>query len=216
MDESPRHGPEFFDARYAAGTTPWDYGGVPNALNVFLGEHPGPGRVLIPGCGSGYEIEAFASAGWDVIGIDFSTVAVARARQLLGPLADKVYEGDFFTHPFPERCFDIIYERTFLCALAPEVWPRYAQRLATLLAPPGLLCGFFFLGPEDEPPPYPISQGHVEELLGGWFEKLEDNAVEDSLPLHAGKERWQVWRRKIEPWGGRALTCHLRTCRAPG
>jgi hypothetical protein len=40
---------------------PWDFGGVP----VFLEKHYGPGRVLIPGCGSGYEIEAFSSAGWD-------------------------------------------------------------------------------------------------------------------------------------------------------
>src|SRR3954451_9826836 len=141
MDEGPGSGPAFFDARYAAGRMPWDYGGVPNALKAFLDQHPGSGRVLIPGCGSGYEIEAFASAGWDVIGIDFSTVAIARARSLLGRLADKVYEGDFFNHPFRERSFDLIYERTFLCALSPERWPHYAQRLAALLAPSGLLCG---------------------------------------------------------------------------
>ena len=53
-------------------------------MKEFLAKHQGPGRVLIPGCGSGYEIEAFSSAGWDVIGIDFSKVAVARARRLLG------------------------------------------------------------------------------------------------------------------------------------
>jgi SAM-dependent methyltransferase len=197
MENNPASGPAFFDARYAAGTMPWDFGGVPNALKRFLDKHPGPGRVLIPGCGSGYEIEAFASAGWEVTGIDFSTVAVARARRWLGPLADKVIEGDFFSHPFPERAFDLIYERTFLCALSPERRSHYAQRLAALLAPCGLLCGFFFLGPEEEPPPYPIHQDQLEELLGSGFERVEDHAVEDSLPLHAGKERWQIWRRKI-------------------
>jgi SAM-dependent methyltransferase len=196
MDEVPSSGPAFFDARYTAGRMPWDYGGVPTALQRFLATHPGPGRVLIPGCGSGYEIEGFALAGWEVIGIDFSTAAVARARRLLGPWADKVYEGDFFRYPFGERCFDLIYERTFLCALSPNAWPAYAQRMAALMAPSGCLCGFFFLGPEDEPPPYPIPQNHLDELLGRWFEKIEDNAVEHSLPLHAGKERWQIWRRK--------------------
>ena len=64
-------------------------------LEGFLKKHQGPGRVLIPGCGSGYEIEAFSSAGWDVIGIDFNAVAVTRARKLLGPLGDRVREGDF-------------------------------------------------------------------------------------------------------------------------
>jgi SAM-dependent methyltransferase len=153
--------------------------------------------VLIPGCGSGYEIEAFSGSGWDVIGIDFSPIAVSHARSLLGPLADKVYEGDFFTYPLRERYFDIIYERTFLCALLPDSWPYYAQRIATLIAPAGVLCGFFFLGPEEEPPPYPIPQYQLDELLCGWFEKVEDNPVEDSLSLYAGKERWQIWRRKM-------------------
>ena len=152
--------------------------------------------MLIPGCGSGYEIEAFSSAGWDVIGIDFSKVAVARARRLLGPLAGRVRQGDFFDYPLREGWFDMIYERTFLCTLLPDFWLRYAQRIAKLIASSGLLCGFFFLGPEDEPPPYPISQDQLDQLLGSWFEKIEDDPVEDSLPLYAGKERWQIWRRK--------------------
>ena len=85
MDEVRSVGPEFFDIRYAAGKMPWDFGGVPQSLKVFLDRHRGPGRVLIPGCGSGYEIEAFSTRGWDAIGIDFSRLAVARARSLLGP-----------------------------------------------------------------------------------------------------------------------------------
>ena len=197
MDDDSSSGPAFFDARYAAGRTPWDFGGVPNALQRFLDRHPGPGRALIPGCGSGYEIEAFASAAWALIGIDFSAVAVARAQRRLGRWADKVIAGDFFSYPFCERSFDLIYERTFLCALSPECWPRYAQRLAALLAPFGLLCGFFFLGPEEEPQPYPIPQVQLDALLCGWFDMIEDHAVEDSLPLFAGKERWQICRRKI-------------------
>ena len=199
MDDVPSSGPEFFDIRYAAGKMPWDFGGVPKSLKRFLHKRHGPGRVLIPGCGSGYEIEAFSSSGWDVIGIDFSRFAVARARRLLGPLAGKVYEGDFFTYSLREGFFDMIYERTFLCTLLPDLWLRYAQRIAKLIVPSGVLCGFFFLGPEDEPPPYPISQCQLDELLGSWFEKIEDDAVEDSLPLYAGKERWQIWRRKTTP-----------------
>jgi Thiopurine S-methyltransferase (TPMT) len=189
-------GPEFFDSRYGEGNTPWDFGGVPNALKRFLAQHRGPGRVLIPGCGSGYEIEAFSSAGWDAIGIDFSSVAVTRARRLLGPLAETILEGNFFDYPLPKRWFDLIYERTFLCTFPPEFRSRYAQRIAELIVPSGLLCGFFFLGPEEEPPPYPISQNGLDELLADWFEKMQDREVEDSLPLFAGKERWQIWKRK--------------------
>ena len=126
---------------------------------------------MILGCGSGYEIEAFSLGNWDAIGIDFSTFAVARARSVLGPLADKVYEGDFFTRPLSESFFDVIYERAFFCTLAPERRTQYVQRIA----PSGILCGFFFFGPEDEPPPYPISYVQLEELLGDLFEKIEDS-----------------------------------------
>lgn len=199
MDEVPSSRPEFFDIRYSAGRIPWDFGGVPKALRGFLESRHGPGNVLIPGCGSGYEIKAFCSRNWDAVGIDFSTVAVTRARGLLGSLAGKVYEGDFFTYPLREEWFDIIYERTFLCALPPQMRPQYAQRIAKLIAPSGVLCGFFFFGPEDEPPPYPISQGQLDELLGKWFTKIEDKVVEDSLALYVGKERWQVWKRKGSP-----------------
>jgi hypothetical protein len=199
MDEIISGGPEFFDIRYAACRMPWDYGGVPNLLKTFLDTHHGPGRVLIPGCGSGYEIATFHSVGWDVIGIDFSKVAVARAKAFLGPLADKVREADFFTYPLRNAPFDIVYERTFLCTLEADRRSQYAWRMAELVALSGLLCGFFFFGPEDEPPPYPISEDQLDQLLGRWFEKIEDRMVEDSLPLYAGKERWQIWRRKGPP-----------------
>lgn len=199
MDEAPTSRAEFFNVRYNAGETPWDFGGVPKALRAFLERHRGPGNVLIPGCGSGYEIEAFSSCGWHAVGIDFSAVAVKRARTMLGPLADRVYEGDLFAYPLRENSFDIIYERTFLCALPPETRSQYAQRMAKLSAPSGILCGFFFFGPEDEPPPYPVSQEELDKLLGSGFTKIEDTPVEDSLAIFVGKERWQVWKRPDSP-----------------
>src|SRR5438128_1455639 len=78
--------PEFWDVRYAAGQTPWDFHGVPAALREFL-ETSQPGSVLIPGCGAGYEVRAFDETGWKVTAIDFSPVAVERARSELGALA---------------------------------------------------------------------------------------------------------------------------------
>src|SRR6267142_5626073 len=87
--------PEFWDVRYASGETPWDFHGVPSALKAFLKESR-PGSVLIPGCGAGYEVPAFHEAAWQVTAIDFSAVAVERARFELGTLASCVVQGDFF------------------------------------------------------------------------------------------------------------------------
>jgi SAM-dependent methyltransferase len=189
----------FWNQRYQTGKMAWDFGGVPCALAEFLKRHPTRGRVLVPGCGSGYEIRAFDAAGWNVLGLDFSRAAVDRSRKILGPLGERVQEGEYFTHPLDLGSFDLIYERTFLCALPPAAWPAYAERMAELLKPDGLLCGFFFFGPEEEPPPYPISPMNLSRLLGAAFEKTADEPVVDSLPLYAGKERWQVWRRCVFP-----------------
>ena len=118
-NSSDSNQPDFWTIRYAAGKTPWDLGGVPAALKSFLERSSVPGTVLIPGCGSGYEIQAFDAAGYGVSAIDFSPAALDQAKRVLGSLAERVTLGDFFTHDFGQRRFDLVYERTFLCSMTP-------------------------------------------------------------------------------------------------
>lgn len=185
---------EFWDERYASGKTPWDFHGVPKSLRAFL-KSSAPGNALIPGCGSGYEVRAFREAGWKVTAIDFSAAAVKQARAQLGDLAGCVILGDFFKHDFGTEKFDVIYERTFLSALPPKLWPDYASRMAQLLRSGGLLAGIFLYGEEPEPPPYPLTEARANDLLGK-FSLVRNDSVDDSLPLFAGKERWQEWELK--------------------
>src|SRR5688572_16184884 len=98
--------PDFWTSRYAAGKTPWVFGGVPAALKSFLARSSAPGKVLIPGCGSGYEVQAFHEGGYDVTAIDFSPAAVDQAKRVLGVLAARVIFGDFFTYNFSQGSFD--------------------------------------------------------------------------------------------------------------
>ena len=39
------------------------------------------------------------------------------------------------------------------------------------------------------------SQSELDSLLASRFERLEDRDVPDSIPVFAGKERWQLWRK---------------------
>jgi hypothetical protein len=186
--------PDFWTIRYATGRMPWDFGGVPAALKKFLASSSGPGRVLIPGCGSGYEIQAFHTAGYDVTAIDFSPAALDQAKRVLGALAERVFLGDFFTYDFGQPCFDLIYERTFLCSMPPSRWPDYANRMAELLSSRGRLIGFFFFSEQPLPgPPYPLTKGEAEQLFQSRFQLVRNELVTDSLPLFHGRERWQEW-----------------------
>ena len=186
--------PDFWTTRYASGKTPWDFGGVPAALKSFLAKSSAAGRVLIPGCGSGYEVQAFHAAGYDVTAIDFSPGAVDQAKRVLGGLAERVILGDFFTHDFGQCRFDLIYERTFLCSMPPARWPDYVNRMADLLLPGGRLIGIFLYGqPSMSGPPFPLTETEGEQLFKRCFQLVRSEPVTDSLPLFHDRERWQEW-----------------------
>jgi SAM-dependent methyltransferase len=187
--------PEFWEKRFREGVTPWDAGKIPAALEQFLKTEPRGRRVLIPGCGSGYEGRAFAEAGFETLAIDFAPAAVERAQRILGPIAHLVRLEDFFEFDF-ERPFDLVYERAFLCALPRRLWPRYAPRVSQLLRPEGRLAGFFYFDDGERGPPFGLKVGELETLLGDRFERSADAEVGDSIPIFAGKERWQIWSRR--------------------
>jgi hypothetical protein len=188
--------PGFWDERFDRGFTPWDRGGVPDALHAFIAAAAQPMRTLIPGCGAAYELAFFSEAGWNATAIDFSPAAVAVAKNAVGPWAERVVEADFFAWQSPEP-LDLIYERAFLCALPRGMWPQLAARYAALLPPGGLLAGFFFFDDTLKGPPFGISVEQLNELLTPNFVQIEDAAVDDSIAVFAGKERWQVWQRRL-------------------
>ena len=194
----PKHDPadpQFWELRYAARFAPWDAGKVPAQLLAFVQASP-PQGVLVPGCGSAWDVRCFAEHGWDVTGIDFSPLAVQEARRILGPHARRVREADFFA-PIPEAPFDVAYERAFLCALPRRMWKAWAQRMAQVVRPGGLLAGFFYFDEGERGPPFALhSQPELDSLLAGDFQLVDDQAVRDSIAVFQGKERWQAWRRQ--------------------
>jgi SAM-dependent methyltransferase len=194
-------GPEFWDLRYQAHFAPWDAGKVPVQLREFVEKYPPPRKraegVLVPGCGSAWDVRFLAESGWDVLGIDFSSEALAAARAVLGAHAHRVRLADFFA-PMKEAPFAVVYERAFLCALPRRLWADWGRRVAQLVQPGGLLAGYFYFDAGERGPPFPLhSQEELGALLEPSFERIEDAPVADSIPVFAGRERWQVWRRCV-------------------
>ena len=145
-------------------------------------------------------MRAFHEAGYEVTALDFSSGAIERARAVLGPFARSVQLGDFFKHEFGEQRFDLIYERTFLCALPPSRWPDYAARMAELLEAGGRLAGIFLYGHASDGPPFPLPEGREKELLGERFDLARSEPLPPSLPVFEGmEERWQEWKLDSRP-----------------
>ena len=111
---------------------PWDRGEASPQLGAWLAAGAlKPCRILVPGCGSGYEVAALATAGFEVTALDYSSEAITRTRKQLEPagLQARLVEADALVWQ-PERAFDAIYEQTCLCALYPDQrcsWSAYAR-----------------------------------------------------------------------------------------
>ncbi len=194
-EQCPEH-PDFWCKRFGEGVTPWDAGKVPAAFADFIARQASsPLNTLIPGCGSAWEAAHLAGIGWPVTALDFSPVAIETARNILGDAPVDLVCADFFTFA-PPRPVELIYERAFLCALPRKLWAEWGRRVAELLPPGGRLAGFFFLCDQPKGPPFGILPKQLDELLGANFEPIDDAPVNDSIPVFAGRERWQVWQRR--------------------
>jgi Thiopurine S-methyltransferase (TPMT) len=106
-----------------------------------------------------------------------------------------VREADFFSPSLNAESFDAIYERAFLCALPRRMWAAWSTRVAELLPRGGRLFGFFFTDDSERGPPFGLKSGELEALLEESFTREAIAQPKDSIPVFAGKETWQVWRR---------------------
>jgi SAM-dependent methyltransferase len=69
-------------------------------------ERIGQGRILDVGCGQGFESARFLCSGRDVVGVDYSTDAVATAASRYGPEGLRVAQMDALGLAFGSASFD--------------------------------------------------------------------------------------------------------------
>ena len=187
---------------WKTGVTPWDAGASPPALRGLLDRGVVPsGRVLVPGCGTGYDLATLAREDREVVGIDLSddarTAFLAEHPSLPGSV---VYEvTDFFSYA-PARGFEFVWDYTFFCALDPDQRSAWSQTMKRLVEPAGVLATLLF--PFEDPisdragPPWPINTEMVRTYVEGAFEELDTAEVEHTHPGREGKERLALWRRR--------------------
>ncbi|KAL5718913.1 methyl halide transferase [Ranunculus cassubicifolius] len=183
--------------------TPWDLG-KPTPILIRLlesGKLPN-GRVLVPGCGTGYDVEAIASEERYVVGLDVSEIAVTKARELFSSSRNAdhfVFLKEDFFNWHPTSLFDLIFDYTFFCAIEPSMRPAWASRVHNLLKPDGELITLMF--PIDDivgGPPYKVSVADYEEVLRPLgFKALSVIDNELAVGLRKGREKLGRWKRSL-------------------
>lgn len=167
---------DFWQQRFAAGQLPWDRGAPSPRLAAWLGDGSlAPGRIAVPGCGSGHEVVALARGGFSVTAIDYAPGAVhlTQGRLAAAGLTAEVVQADVLTWQ-PAAQLDAVYEQTCLCALHPDHWVAYAARLHAWLRPGGTLALLAMQALREgagqgliEGPPYHVDVNALRALLPG-------------------------------------------------
>ncbi len=133
--------PEFWDARYRSTDKMWS--GNPNPRLVEQIADLAPGTALDVGSGEGADVIWLAARGWQVTGIDVSTVALDRAAERAAEageaVADRItwQQVDLLSWSPPPLQFDLVSAQ--FMHLPKEQRERVFQRLAALVSPGGTL-----------------------------------------------------------------------------
>jgi len=175
---------------YREGETPWEKGAAHPALIQWLGENSLSGRVLVPGCGLGYDVRALAAIGAEVLGLDIAPFAIAAARAFPRRGHESYVLGDFFDPGAVRGKFNGIFEHTCFCAIRPDRRGEYASRVADLLEPGGRLLAIFFLNPDhdEEGPPYGCQLDELDSLFSPNFELVDERDGLSTFPGREGRE----------------------------
>ena len=172
-----------WENRYQKGHTGWDRGDVsPNLLYWLERKILKPCRILVPGCGNGYEVVALAEKGFDVVAIDIVQAPIENLRKALKAkqLKAEIIQSDFFSWSC-KKPFDAIYEQTSLCALYPNEWKLYENSLYHWLKSEGQLFIHFMQTGKDSGPPFHCGINAMVDLFStekwSWGDEHETQVV---------------------------------------
>ncbi len=151
-----------WDAHYAEEFIPWDTSTPePTLVDFVVGRSLPPGRALDIGCGTGTHALWLAEQGFDVLGVDISDRAIAKARTRASgarPSAPiRFVVLDFLSSLPAGGPFDLVFDRgVFHVFDEAQDRDRFAAQVARCLAPSGVwlsVIGSTEGPPREEGPP---------------------------------------------------------------
>lgn len=186
-----------WEAKYLAQETPWDKGAPSPGLVDFLAAQPSlpRGTVLVPGCGTGHDVRAWASAGFRATGFDVAPSAIRLARERTAAGLTAKFEAGNFLADTPAQPFDWVFEHTLFCAIDPARRDDYVQAVRRWLVPRGNYLAVNYLIPDKEGPPFGTTRDELLERFSPGFE-LHKEWVPRSYENRTGLELMLWWRKR--------------------
>jgi SAM-dependent methyltransferase len=189
--------PTNWEQHYETGDMPWEKGEAAPGLIDWLEAHPDYPRrtVLVPGCGTGHDVRAFAHHHFQATGLDLapSAVRLSQEKTATAKLQADFRLGNFLTDE-PFAAFDLIFEHTCFCAIDPSEREAYVRAVLRWLKPDGHLLAVHYFIPDKEGPPFGTNREEIIERFSPHLKLLAD-WVPRSYPNRTGLERMFWWQR---------------------
>ncbi len=196
------YSPKFWDDLYISQKDNWNLN-TPSPVFVHLIEKTNyltKGKILILGCGKGYDAIYAASKGFEVTGVDFSEEAIGFANLL--KLNEK-FDVEFLCEDFFNldekfnNYFDYIFEYVTFCAVDPLQTSDLLKKCACLLKPNGkLITQLFPIDNREDGPPFAVDKDSFFKKSKKYFLlELYDKNI-NSVKPRKGKEVLFILKKK--------------------
>jgi SAM-dependent methyltransferase len=178
----------YWQSRYLTNQTGWDTGEITTPLKNYFDQVTDHGlRILIPGCGKGYEAEYLFRHGFNnVTVLDIAQTPLdLLAKRVTGFPETHLVHGDFFSHA---GTYDLIIEQTFFCALEPAQREAWVSKMHELLGPGGKVVGLLFECAFEGGPPFGGNREEYRALFEPHFRLRTFETCYNSIAPRAGRE----------------------------
>lgn len=189
MSDSPTLDASYWEERWTQGQTGWDIGAPSMPLQAYIDQLENKElRILIPGCGNGWEGEYLHRKGFkNVFMADLSPTAFEHFLKRVPDFPkEHLLLQDFFAL---SGTYDLILEQTFFCAIPKHLRQQYAAKTHDLLNENGKLVGVLF--DIDFGKNHPPFGGSKEEYVGYFESYFHIKCMEtahNSIKPRAGHE----------------------------
>lgn len=188
--------PDYWTQRYQENQTGWDLGQVSPPLQAYFDQLENKNlRILIPGCGRGYEGIYLLEKGFqNVFLADYSEAALGEIKRICPHYPqNQLHCVNFFDL---QGHYDLIIEQTMFCAIDPSLRLAYVQKAADLLIENGKIVGVLFNRDFEGGPPFGGSKEEYWTLFEKYFEIITMEECHNSIQPRLGHEVFFIAKKK--------------------
>ena len=191
---------EYWENIYLNNDTGWDLGG-PTPYIEKISDEIKKGKVIILGCGRGYDAVMLAKKGFEVTAVDFSPSAIKFLNNLANKqcASVKIIQKDIFSliEDFKGH-YDYVIEQTCFCAIDIKRRSEYELLVNKLLKVKGKLIGLWFpIGKEvaEGGPPFGVSIEEIKLLFKNKWDIVKEEYSTLSIEKRRGREKIIIFEK---------------------